>query len=44
MHVHIGVLQGFIVFAFVLLFGTGWRLIALHLSQTPIGQAMAFMY
>lgn len=50
-HVHIGVLQIFIFFVGgVLLMGTAWRLIALHLSHSDIplfqmiGLGMSFMY
>lgn len=43
-HVHLGFLDGLIVFLFVLLFGTGWRLLAARWHERPIGQAMAFAY
>lgn len=34
----------FIHFGHVLLAGTFWRLIGMHLRSTPVGQAMLFMY
>lgn len=43
-HIHLGVLAGFIAFLYVLLFGTLFRLVATHLHDNAIGQAMAFMY
>lgn len=44
MHVHDSALQGAIIFAFVVLFGTLWRIVAMHLAESPIGKAMAIMY
>lgn len=50
-HLHIGFLQLFVIFVgAVLLMGTAWRLVALHLSHSDnpflqqLGAAMAFMY
>lgn len=43
-HLHIGVLDGAIVFAFVLIFGYMWRITAAHFSERPIGKAMAVLY
>lgn len=44
MHVHIGLQTALSVFAMVLLVGTLWRVAAMKLSNTAIGQAMALMY
>lgn len=43
-HIHAQVLDGAIIFLFVLLFGGAWRFMAMKLAQRPIGQAMAFLY
>lgn len=44
MHIHIGVLFGLSVFANVLIFGFFWRFLAMKYHNTPLGQAMAFVY
>lgn len=44
MHVHLGALHALVVFANVVIVGFLWRVVAAHLSQYPIGQAMAFIY
>jgi len=44
MHVHDSALQAAIVFAFVVILGAGWRIVSAHQSETPLGQAMAFIY
>ena len=44
MHIHSGVAHALNIFLLVLLVGTIWRLVAMKLSQTSVGQAMAFMY
>lgn len=43
-HVHIGALQGVIVFAYVLIFGFMWRLAAALLADSRVGQAMSWLY
>ena len=44
MHVHIGALDAFKAVLGVIIVGFFWRLISGHLSDSPIGQAMAFVY
>lgn len=44
MHIHVGLAQGAIVFAYVLIFGTVWRLVAAHNAGNNVGQAMSFMF
>lgn len=44
MHIHIGLVHLGLVFLGVVLIGTFWRLLAGLLSDTAVGQAMAFMY
>jgi hypothetical protein len=44
MHIHDSAMQGLVIFAMVLLFGTAWRMVAIHLADTGPGKAMAFMY
>ena len=44
MHIHISAVGILTTFAGVLIAGTIWRLIASHLSNTQLGQAMSFMY
>lgn len=44
MHIHLDAATGLAVFAYVLLFGTLFRLAAAKLKDTAFGQAMAFMY
>lgn len=44
MHVHDSALQAALVFAFVIVIGTGWRIAAMHLSDKPVGKAMAVIY
>jgi hypothetical protein len=44
MHIHVGLLHGFIVFLTVVVFGFFWRVIAAHNSQNALGQAMSFIY
>jgi hypothetical protein len=43
-HIHDSALQALILFAMVLLIGTTWRLIAMHLHDKPVGKAMGVMY
>jgi hypothetical protein len=43
-HIHIGALDAVKAFLSVIIIGFFWRLIAGHLSDSPIGQAMAFVY
>lgn len=44
MHIHIGALDAAKAFLGVIIIGFFWRLIAGHLSDSPVGQAMAFVY
>lgn len=49
MHVHISALDAVIIFAYVVIIGTIWRLAAAHLAQKDgnwrtIGEAMAVIY
>lgn len=44
MHIHLGIVEGLRVFAYVLVAGFFWRLISAHLSDTSTGQAMSFIY
>jgi len=44
MHIHVGALDMLKVFLYVVIVGFFWRIIAGHFSDTPIGQAMAFIY
>lgn len=44
MHVHVGVLFGLVSFLNVLIFGFFWRYASMKYHNTPVGQAMAFVY
>jgi hypothetical protein len=44
MHVHIGALDAIKVFLYVVIVGFFWRTTAAALSDTPVGQAMAYLY
>ena len=44
MHVHISAVSALVAFAYVIICGFAWRLIAAHNSQNAVGQAMAFLY
>jgi hypothetical protein len=44
MHVHVSPVEFFKASAFIVIFGFTWRVVASHLSDTPVGQAMAFIY
>lgn len=44
MHVHVGLLYALVIFANVIVIGFFWRLLAIKLHNTPIGQAMSFIY
>lgn len=44
MHIHIGFMFALSAFLSVLLFGTLWRIAAMKLKDTALGQAMAVMY
>lgn len=44
MHVHLGIVHAATIFASVLVFGFFWRLASMYWSDTPAGQAMAFIY
>jgi hypothetical protein len=41
---HFGILQGLSVFAYVLIFGFFWRIIAAHNHDNALGQGMAILY
>jgi hypothetical protein len=41
---HFGLLHGLGIFAYVLIFGFFWRMIAAHNSQNALGQGMAIVY
>lgn len=43
-HVHDSFIQGSIIFAFVLLFGLAWHLIAAHTHESGFGKAMSVIY
>jgi hypothetical protein len=43
-HIHVGALDAFKVFLYVIIIGFFWRIIAGKMSDNPIGQAMAFLY
>lgn len=43
-HVHIGGVDALKTFGYVLVIGFFWRTISIALSDTPIGQAMAYLY
>ncbi len=44
LHLHVGVLHALSAFSAVIVIGFFWRVIAGHLHDTAIGQAMAFIY
>jgi hypothetical protein len=44
MHMHVGAVAALTVFAYVLILGFLWRTLASTLSDSPIGQAMAYIY
>lgn len=44
MHVHLGLVFALTVFASVIIVGFFWRLVSMVYKETPIGQAMAFVY
>lgn len=44
MHVHVGLLKSLLGFLDVIVFGFFWRVISLNNADTPVGQAMAFIY
>lgn len=43
MHIHLGAMDFIIVMLYVLIGSYIWRSISLHLSDTPFGQAMAYI-
>lgn len=43
-HIHIGLMPALTAFAMVASVGVIWRVIALWLHNTRIGQAMSFVY
>jgi hypothetical protein len=44
MHVHVSVADLLKVFAYVVIAGSFWRILAMRLKDTALGQAMAFIY
>jgi hypothetical protein len=44
MHIHVGILHAVTIFASVIIVGFFWRLAAIYWSDSPVGQAMAFVY
>lgn len=44
MHIHIGALHALSIFSSVIIVGFFWRLLAAHLKDSPVGQAMVFIY
>lgn len=44
MHMHFGVLHGLSTFAYVIVFGFLWRIIAAHNHDNSLGQAMSVIY
>ena len=42
-HLHIGVLQAFVIYLWIVLFRTLFQFLAIWLHGTRIGQAIAFM-
>jgi hypothetical protein len=44
MHIHVGALDAVKVFMYVIVVGFFWRIIAGYFSDSPVGQAMAFLY
>lgn len=44
MHIHLGVLSALVVFANVIVIGFFWRFLAMKYHNSPLGQAMAFIY
>lgn len=43
MHIHLGGMDFFIVFLYLIIGSYIWRSVSLHLSDKPLGQAMAFI-
>lgn len=44
MHLHFGLIQGLSVFAYVVVIGFFWRLLAAHNHNNALGQAMSVIY
>lgn len=44
MHAHVGILKTVLTFLDVIIVGFFWRLIAFNNADSPVGQAMAFLY
>lgn len=44
LHLHFGLLYGIGIFAYVVIFGFFWRLIAAHNHDNALGQAMSVIY
>jgi hypothetical protein len=43
-HVHISAVEFLATASYVIIFGFLWRTLAAYLSDSPFGQAMAFIY
>lgn len=43
-HIHVSAMTALTAFLMVALVGTLWRLASMHLSDSSIGKAMAFIY
>lgn len=44
MHVHIGLLEFLKIGAYITVWGFFWRMLAMRFCDTPVGQAMGFIY
>lgn len=44
MHIHIGAVDFFITAAYVIIFAYIWRSVSAYLADSPVGQAMAFIF
>lgn len=44
MHIHIGILKGLLTFTDILFYGFFWRVLSMYFSDSPVGQAMGFIY
>jgi hypothetical protein len=44
MHIHIGALDAIKVFLYVIIVGFFWRIVAGMMSDSPVGQAMSYLY
>lgn len=44
MHVHVGIVEAVVTAAYLIIFGFLWRSATIALAETPLGQAMAYIY